>query len=386
MRALGGVVLLVALTVLAVAATWMWRAGPEAGLVAMGRLLAHGPTTVDDFRVYPARELHPLAPRPWLAATPAPSATAGLPSVPGADGRPVALDGLLADSGTLALVVVRRGTPVHAWGASGHREGAPSQWFSVSKTVLATLVGMAVADGRLRSLDQPVGELVPELAPRFPALTLRHLLDMRSGIAYTENDNPFGLHVLLNYTADLRRMVLALQPAGPPGGPFVYRSGDTALLSLALQRALGAETLTAYAQRRLWTPLGMQDGAVWTLDREGGFEKAWCCLAGSARDLARIGQLVLDGGLAGGQRLLPAEAVDAWICLPAGADGRRAYRGAWWPASADGRDVMAAGKDGQFLYVDPATGTVVARLGRSDGGLTLWQWGAVFAALARHAW
>lgn len=370
---------------LAITLTWAWRGGAQGGLAAMARLLRHGTTTVDDFRHYPGRALA-------ASAVPAPFATAATAAAPPPEaelepGRRTSLATALKATETLAFLVVRDDAIVYERYGEGSDAAAPSQFFSVTKSILATLAAMAVDDGILRSLDQPVTDFVPELKARgFDRVTLRHLLDMRSGLSYTENDNPFGLHVLMNYTADLERLILSFRMQGEPGGRWDYKSGDTALLSLALRRALGATTLTQYAQRRLWTPLGMEHGGTWSLDREGGLEKAWCCLAGTARDLARIGRLYLARGAPSGRRLLAQRWVDDAFAPMPDAGPLRAHRFSWWSARPQGQGIMAIGKDGQFLYIDPASRTIVVRLGRSQGEFGSGRWAALFAALAAHPW
>lgn len=374
------------LAALAIVATWMWRGGVEGGLVAAWRLLQNGPTTIDDFRLYPARVLEP-------AATPFPFGTrtrgvAEPPELEAAAGRRLSVSQLVSATETIALLVVKDDAIVLERYATGHGASTPSQYFSVTKSILATLVGLAVDDGIIGSIDQPVTDFVPELAPHgFAAVRLRHLADMRSGIDYAENDNPFGLHVLMNYTSDLPRLVREFRLRGTPGGKVEYKSGDTALLSLALQRALGKRPIADYAGARLWHALGMEHEAVWSLDREGGMEKAWCCLAGSARDLAKIGRLHLGRGRVAGRRVLDERWVDeatrALAPAPAGAWG---YAFSWWRPEREGGEYLASGKDGQFLFIDPARNVVVVRLGRSDGDLAMGAWTAVFRSLARHAW
>jgi CubicO group peptidase (beta-lactamase class C family) len=216
---------------------------------------------------------------------------------------------------------------------------------------------------------------------------------MRSNLDYTENDNPFGRHIALNYTSQLERMILGFRLAAGAGDEFRYKSGDTALLSLVLARALAPETIATYAQRRLWTPLAMEQPGIWSLDREEGLEKTWCCLATSARDLARIGMLVRDRGLWQGERLLPAAWIDAslqpqfsaaqWDEELAAA-GLANYGLAWWLGAPEHGDALALGKDGQYLYVAPSAGIVVVRLGRSQGGLGSGRWLTVVRQLAEH--
>jgi CubicO group peptidase (beta-lactamase class C family) len=177
-----------------------------------------------------------------------------------------------------------------------------------------------------------------------------------------------------------------------PGGVFRYKSGDNALLALALDRALGAETIAEYTQRRLWTPLGMQDQGIWTIDHEGdGLEKTWCCLAASARDFAKLGRLYLDKGAWDGRQILSAEWVErstqghipemAWPGDYASI-GWWNYGYQWWLASKENGDYFALGKDGQILYLNPAKDLIILRLGWSSGDLFASQWLSLFQAIA----
>lgn len=204
---------------------------------------------------------------------------------------------LLAVTDTLALVVIQNDSIVIEHYAADHGVAALSQYFSVSKAILATLVGMAFDDGLLHSIDDPVTRYVSELESHgFATVTLRQLINMTSYLDYQEDDNPFGLHVLMNYTSQLEPLVLGIRLSGKGTKRFEYRSGESALLWLALMRALGPMSMTAYAQERLWSPLGMEYPAVWSLDRADRMEKAWCCSAGTARDLTKQGRLICIGG------------------------------------------------------------------------------------------
>lgn len=382
---------LVALAFLAVLARWLMVAGVPGGLDAAVRLLRHGTTTIDDFRYYPARRLVPSdAPLRFTER----SDGRGVPEIVEVTALgALRLDDVLDASHTIAFLVLKGDEIVLERYADGHAADAPSQFFSVTKSLTAVLVGAALDDGILGSLEQSVVEFVPEYAGRgFDRVTLAHLLAMTSGIGYVENDNPFGLHVPFNYTSDVERMILAFRMAGEPGVQFRYKSGDVGLLALVLSRALAPETLKAYAQRRLWTPLGMEDEGVWSLDRDGGLEKAWCCLAGTARDLAKVGRLFLARGMWAGERLLS----EAWIqrslerdgvddgAWPAdfAAAGFRNYSALWWLLSEDEGDALAQGKDGQFLYLNPTRDVVVVRLGRSVGDLRTSQWVSLFRDVA----
>ncbi len=216
------------------------------------------------------------------------------------------LDEILEDNDSIAFLVLQGDTILYERYFQGHSSSSISQIFSISKSFTSALIGLAIADGILESADQAVTDFIPELIPAgFDKVSFRDLLTMTSGSSYLENDNPFREHVILNFTPELENKILDFSLEREPGEVFRYKSGDNALLGLALSRALGQETITAYTQRRIWEPLGMQDKGVWTIDHEGdGLEKTWCCLAASARDIAKFGRLYLGEGSWNGQQLL----------------------------------------------------------------------------------
>jgi CubicO group peptidase (beta-lactamase class C family) len=354
----------------------------------VGRILRYGETDIDDFSHYPGRALQPAG-EPYHLAR--------------GDERPLLppsqeeqLDRILEGNDTIAFLIVQGDAVRYERYFQGHGPAALSQLFSVSKSVTSILVGMAIEDGYLAGVDQPVTDLVPELADRgFAGATLGHLLTMTSGSSYLENNNAFGRHVILNYTPRLERQILQFEAERPPGELWRYKSGDNALLALALDRALGGETIADYTQRRLWTPLGMEDPAVWSLDHEGdGLEKTWCCLATSPRDLAKVGRFVLDRGAWQGQQLLSAgwieQSTSAQVpesALPGGNRESRwwwNYGYQWWLASEEERDFAALGLDGQILYLHPGKDLIVVRLGWSGGDLSNGEWVSLFNKIAQE--
>jgi CubicO group peptidase (beta-lactamase class C family) len=365
---------------------WMVITGP----VAVYRILRYGTSTIYDFNHYPGRELHSSPEPAPLSENPNPTHIFGS-HVYG--DRSLPLDQLLETNNTLAFIIVRNDVLLYEGYFSGHTSSSYSQFFSVSKSIQSALIGMAIEDGYIRSVDQAVTDFVPELAGRgFEGVTIEHLLQMKSGSNYVENDNPFGIHVRLNYTPTLENDILGFQVADIPGSHFRYKSGDTALLGLVLTRALGAQTITDYAQQRLWNPMGMEFGGIWSLDVSDGLEKTWCCLAASARDLARFGILYLQDGNLEGMQILPSSWVAASTRTPAVEQvdwpegfsriGLWNYGYQWWLGSADRGDYLALGKDGQFLYIDPQSGVVIVRLGKSMGDMGTQGWLALFQQVA----
>jgi CubicO group peptidase (beta-lactamase class C family) len=388
---MGTLVGVMLLFLLAVSASWVYRGGLPAGLTAMGRLLKNGPTKIDDFKVYPGRLLQASSSPYHFNESRAGWLLAEFVEVGEEEFHD--LQELLPGSDTIAFLILKKDELVYESYYQGHAAEALSQAFSVNKSITSALVGAAIADGYITAVEQPVTDYVPELIGRgFEGVTLEHLLTMTSGSGYVENDNPFGVHVLFNYTPDLEKMILDFRVVDEPGRVFLYKSGDTALASLALERALSPLTISEYMQQRLWEPLGMEYEGVWTVDQEGGLEKTWCCLAATARDFAKLGRLYLRSGDWEGQQLLPAEwverstqhggvAKEVW-----GEDWQAVgfwnYGYGWWLASPEMGDYLALGKDGQYIYVNPLHETVIVRLGWSQGGLPTSRWLRLFQYLA----
>ena len=301
-------------------------------------------------------------------------------------------------NGTQALLVLQRGRVVYEGYFNGFARDSIGTSFSVAKSFVSVLLGIAIAEGRIAGIDEPITRYLPELLgndPRFVAITLRHLLKMRSGIAFDESyDTPFSEAARFYLASSLPAQVAKLHIAGPPDQAYSYQSGDTQLLAMALERAIG-QHLAAYAQARLWQPMGAEFDASWSLDSAAsGVTKGFCCLNARAIDLARFGQLVLQGGQRDGRAIIPADwlrASTAAQSLAGNTDiarrnveargGRYEAFYAWqWrraplpsngatPAEAiqPGPNFYAQGLLGQYVYVAPEAEMVVVRLGTRRG-------------------
>ena len=333
-------------------------------------LLSHGPTTVWDHLEYPTRSLDPSPePMPWEMAPE--NDMASLPY--GSD-----IVGVLEMGESLAFVVIHDGRIVGEWYRDDHGPEIPSMLFSASKSILSLMIGAAIDDGLIGSVTDAVTDYVPELADGgFDRVSVEDLLQMDSSMDYVEDDNPFGIHIPFNYTRDLRRAILDLEVRDEPDPEFRYKSGDNALVGLILERSLGGESLTGYLERRLWDPLGAISAGSWNVDAEGGFERTWCCLAMTARDLARFGQLVAEDGVWEGEELISPGWLEA--SLTAGFTEDRwpdDYSGSplinygyqWW--LLDDGSALALGKAGQYLYVDRQDDVVIVRLGEDQGDVS----------------
>lgn len=304
-----------------------------------------------------------------------------------------AMEAWLAANGTQGFVVLQRGQVVYEGYFNGHRRDDTATSFSVAKSVLATLVDAAVEDGLITSLDEPITATLPELRkrdPRFDRITLRHLLDMNSGLHYREFPFLHGDDTKAYYFPDLRR--LALDGAAverPPGQAWQYNNYHPLLIGMVLERRTGM-SVSRWLEQRLWQPAGMAAAASWSLDSEAsGFEKLESGLNARTLDFARFGQLMLDDGVAlSGRHVLGLRAVRA-ATSASGAwplDARRpgmAYRHFWWghTRTDGGYDFSARGNHGQFVFVSRANGVVIARNGRGYG-VPPGQWLMLFERMA----
>lgn len=363
---------------------WAIQVGPDTAY----RVLRYNFTDIDDYLIFPARELKP-SPQPFRFP-PGRQITLNVPPIGGFD----TLDDLAEATESVAWLVVKDDQVVYERYYLGHDASTPSQLFSVSKSIFSIVVGAALADGYFASVEQPITDFVPELkGAGYDTVTIRHLLDMTSGMDYLENDNPFGAHAALNYTPRLEQEVLEFVISEDPGLSWQYRSGETALLGLALDRAIGSMSLTDYFEKRIWGPMGMEDRGAWSIDRAGGLERTWCCLAMSPRDLAKFGRLFLNGGAWDGQHLVPESWVDESttvdpghaLLMPAVYEeiGIADHHYYWW--ILDRGDYMAQGHRGQFLYVDPNRSVIVVRQGHRIDDLAFEEWIELFRWISDQA-
>ena len=300
-----------------VMAAWAVAIGP----VAVRRILRHGTTTVWDHTEYPGR---PIAaspdPQRWTVV---PSNLVGIPPID-VEGESWALDDVL-EQDTLAFVIIQNGALAYEWYRDDHSPEVPSMLFSASKSITSWLIGAATDDGLIGSVLDPVTTYLPELADGgFDRVTIEDLLRMDSNLDYIEDDNPFGIHVEFNYTADLEGDILNLELRDEPDEAFRYKSGDNAVLGLLRDRVLGDTSITDYLSTRLLAQMGSEHGGVWSTDHDNGLERTWCCLALTARDVARFGQLILNEGTWGDEQLISRHCLEASFAPAYGTDK--------WPA------------------------------------------------------
>lgn len=350
------------------------------GCASYSKMMRHGLSGVRDYRIFEGMTIA-CGSEPFSFA--APTGDVAVPTrVSVGDKKDVLLEDVLERSNSLAFLVVHNGEILHEHYFAGHSRDSISLGFSISKSVVSILIGCAIDDGLIGSIDDPVTQYIPELAGRgFEYVTVRHLLQMTSGLDYVEADNPFGLHSKLYYCDScIDDAVSHFHLAEPPGTRFIYKSGDNILLAAILRRALKTETMSAYLERRLWNPMHMEHDALWITD--GDVEKTWCGLAATARDFAKLGMLYLQDGEWDGQRIVSAEWVQRARSIDESDGASWTYQYQWWRPFRDRTHFMMAGHLGQYVYVNPDTNTVVVRLGLNTGGMNFKTWQALLAAVS----
>ncbi|MEM1328719.1 MAG: serine hydrolase [Bacteroidota bacterium] len=216
---------------------------------------------------------------------------------------------------TTAFLVIRNDSILYERYFDDFDEYSQLPSFSVAKSFTSALVGIAVEEGYIESIQDPITKYVKELnrlAPEWKKLTVAHLLNMQSGIDFNENSytNPFSTIADLYLKKDVFKVIRKVTFKHQPGERMYYSSLDTQLLGLIVQRATG-QTLAAYMEEKVWTRIGMESDARWFVDDDkSGVTKAFCCLHPIARDYAKFGRLYLKGGSWEGQQIVPAQWVN----------------------------------------------------------------------------
>jgi len=251
----------------------------------------------------------------------------------------------------------------------GYSEDSKSSSFSMAKSIVSLLIGTAIDDGLISSVDDPVSRYIPEFENKQYQITIRDLLTMSSGLKWNESYfNPFSVTTKAYYGNKLNPLALKAKSVKPPAKEFEYITANPQLLSIIIKK-VSNKTISEYASEKLWKPLGAKNDASWSLDHEKGNEKAFCCFNSNARDFARIGQLVLNKGSWNGTQIISESYLDEAL-TPANylVDEENKpvdfYGYQWWVGEHRNLDFYyARGILGQYIVVIPEKNLVFVRLG-----------------------
>lgn len=324
------------------------------------KALIHFTPDIDDYAIFENRVVRAANPAPWPLAD-----CYNTKHIP-----PKYLP-VFDELKTVAYVIIQDSALVFEQYWDGYSSGSLSNSFSMAKSVVSLAVGCAIDDGFIRNVNQPVGDFIPSFNGfEGVPLAVKHLLTMSAALDFDEAyASPFSATTKFYYGNNLNELTLAMKQTGESGVHFSYQSGVTQLLAMLLEKATG-ESLSTYVSRKLWTPMGAEEDALWSLDKVGGMEKAYCCFNTNARDFARFGQLLLNHGkwnnvqLVSDSYLKEATCPADWLISENKQEPNSVYGYQFWCIRHKGMDIpYMRGILGQYVFAIPEKRAVVVRLG-----------------------
>ena len=286
-------------------------------------------------------------------------------------GKTYTADQFLERTYTNALLVMKDGKIVSEIYRNNSNDRTHFIAWSMTKSITSILIGCALAEGRIKSLDDQITRYLPELkGSGYDGATIRNILQMRSGVDYEERydfEHPGAaarnhINSLVKNVTRFADAARSVKRAHPPGEVFQYKTLDTAVLGWLLERVSGGDTIAGYATKHLWEPLGAESDGFFIMDGPPGVGREFNGAGYNAtlRDFARVGLMMLNNGKANGHQIVSPE----WVAEstrpadPTQAPMGYAYQ--WW--TLGGGSYSAIGLQGQYIFVDPASRTVVVKL------------------------
>ena len=274
---------------------------------------------------------------------------------------------------TVAFLVIKNDSLCYEEYWDGYSDSSYSNSFSMAKSIISILVGVAIDEGKISSVKDPVSKYIPEYANgELAKITIEDLLRMASGLNFHESyATPINQTTDAYYGTNLKKLIYSLKAEMPAGVEFKYKSGDTQLLGLVLSAATGKSN-SAYASEKLWSKIGAEHDAKWSIDHTDGDEKAFCCFYSNARDFARIGKLYLQKGRWETQQIVDSN----WVNQSISSNGLNDENGnktdyygyQWWVLkNANYPAFYCRGILGQYIVVVPSKNTIIVRLGKKRG-------------------
>jgi CubicO group peptidase (beta-lactamase class C family) len=323
-----------------------------------------GEHTIHDYKTHPLRKIEKAnAPQSWEYDSAYNSAVI-----------PADFMSIIDSNDTHAFIVIQNGKLLFEKYWDGYDSARLSGSFSAAKSIVSLLIGIALDEGKIKSLDEPVANYVDHFKTNgLEKVTIKHLLTMSSGTNYMESDKSyFSMNAYGYYGDDLVHMVEMMERKEEPGQFWQYRSGDTQVLGLVVEKAFG-QNISSLVTERFYKPMGAEYDAFWLLDGEEKREKAFCCFNAVARDYAKFGQLVLNKGNWNGKQIVSekyiSEATSPASFLKDRDENNRPvdfYGYQYWILKHSGVTAITQnGLFGQYVYIIPEKNAVVVRLGES---------------------
>jgi CubicO group peptidase (beta-lactamase class C family) len=341
------------------------------------RTIFWGESDYRDPERFPARTIHNAPPTSGFDELPADNPYASQIEAIANTQIDGSFEDYLDESRTTAFLVVYDDELLYERYSNGYDRTSIHTSFSMAKSFASALVGIAIDEGHIGSVDEPITNYIPELLEkdkRFRSITIRHLLTMSSGIKYEEGgDLPWGEEAddtKTYYATDLRELALQCRIEGEPGEYFEYNNYNPLLVGMILERATGMP-VARYMQEKLWKPMGMEADGSWSLDStQSGFEKMESGVNARARDFVRFGMLYAKEGNWESEQLISEGWVEESTRADTSKDPSQDYQYFWWVNTPEGGEAYhfsGRGKYGQYIYVAPEKDLVIVRLGKEEG-------------------
>ena len=268
------------------------------------------------------------------------------------------------DWGTIAYVIIKNDSIWFEAYYDGFDANSKSNSFSMAKSYVSGLLGMAIQQGHIKSLDQPVCDFLPAFCEgKASKMTVGDLSTMSSGTNWDEKYySPLSITTRAYFDDDLAKVMNGLKVVDEPGKAFKYASGDTQMLAMVIEKATGKKLYT-YLEESFWKPLGSENETLWQVDSEDhDLVKAYCCIASNAKDFARFGKLYKDHGKWNGKQVLDSAFIAKSIVSKFPASPQYGY-GWWLRKKGDKNFFMMRGHLGQYVIVEPEDNVIIVRLG-----------------------
>ena len=265
--------------------------------------------------------------------------------------------------GTVAFLIIKNDSLWYEDYAQNYGPDTQTNSFSMAKSVVSAMLGKAIKDGYIKSLDQPLGDFFEQYTSA--KTTVGDLSSMASGLNWTEHyTSPFSITARTYYDDDLAETMLGLDIVETPGERFKYLSGSTQLLGMVIEKATGKK-MADYASQSFWQPMGFEKEALWQVDDEDNkLAKAYCCISSNARDFARFGKLYKDYGTWNGKQILDSSFVATSTQARFPESPQYGY-GFWLSNHLDKEIFAMRGILGQYVITIPEDNVIIVRLGHS---------------------
>lgn len=271
-------------------------------------------------------------------------------------------------NGTIAYVIIKNDSVWFENYYGGFDANSKTNSFSMAKSYVSALLGKAIMEDHIESLDQKVIDFIPEFKTELGSkMTVGDLSSMASGTDWDEAYySPLSITTRAYFDDDLEKVALGLNVIDQPGTAFKYASGDTQMLAMVIERATGKK-LYQYLSESFWAPLGSENPTLWQVDSDDhDLVKAYCCIASNAKDFARMGKLYKDHGKWNGKQVLDSAFIAKSI-TPRFPESPEYGYGWWLKTIGDKHFFMMRGHLGQYVIVEPTDNIIIVRLGHSKG-------------------